>query len=88
MTNLETWMSLVEMLMDCDGSIVMGSFIPYRVGETVPDRNGFGVAYRVEGEATAADALRQLHLIEKFAGCVFAPPPEPPWFYKTVMVTH
>jgi hypothetical protein len=81
-------MCLVEMLMDVEGCLVLGSFEPYAVGEAVPDRNGFGVVYRVEGEATAEDARRQLHLIEKFAGCVFQQPPAPPWFYKTRMVTH
>jgi len=54
-----TWMSLVEMLMDCDGSIVMGSFIPYRIGETVLTGTVW-VAYRWRGSngggCKAADA--------------------------------
>lgn len=87
-TNLETWLTLVELLMDREGCLVLGSFEPYKVGGLVPDRNGFGVLYRVEGEATAKDARRQFHLIEEFAGCRLEEPVPPPHFYKTVMVCH
>ncbi len=85
---LETWLSLVEMLMDLDGFLVLGSFEPRQVGQSVPDRMGLGVFYQVQGDASAEDARRQMRLIEKFSGCVFEEPPSPPHFYKTVMVTN
>jgi hypothetical protein len=88
MTNFEVWFGMVEMLMGVEGCLVLGSREERSVGELIEDRLGYGVSYRVEGEATAGDALRQLNLIEAYAGCKLQVPEEPRHFYKTRMVTN
>jgi hypothetical protein len=83
----EAWWSVVEMLLTAEGYMVLGSWEPRQVGDVVPDRNGFGMKYKISGEAKVKDARRQMQLIERMAGIPLFEPEEPPFFYKTVMVT-
>lgn len=84
----DVWLSVVEMLLTAEGYMVLGSWERYQVGDLVADRNGFGVNYRISGEAKVKDARRQMQLIEQMAGVPLAEPECPPFFYKTVMVSH
>ena len=81
-------MECIAYLMKRDGYMVMGSGVPLKIGERVPDRFSAGFILEISGLATEEDAVRQLGLIEEFAGEKLEPPPLPAHFYKTVMVAQ
>ena len=81
-------MECIAYLMKRDGYMVMGSQIPRKIGERVPDRFSAGFILEISGLATEEDALRQFRLIEEFSGQELMPPPLPAHFYKTVMVAQ
>ncbi len=62
--------------------MVLGSWVEMCPGDVV-DRQGVP-CYKVVGEATYEDAMRQVAILQEMAGARITVPQRPPYFYKVV----
>jgi hypothetical protein len=76
------WLEVFSRLMERDGYLVVGSRTGYKVGDRTREQYNLGTPFEVVGEATFADAVRQLDTIEEVAGFPLPVPPEDVRFYK------